>query len=264
MSRRAIALLEAANPVDEAAFEPPALELDEEAAGRPRRPRRVALGLVAAVVAAAAVLLVPGAGDDDVIARAAAALGRGQVVYTEAWKIELGRVVSREQSWTSSDGTRRRVLIHRPRGGIESEIVETPEGSSIFRPDAATVDVFEPGHAPREFDGDPVTLLARAREGRDGLRVVGEDRVHGQRVHLLEARAPLGRARIAVSAETFLPVSATLGLSTWDYARIDKLPHRDGLLVPTLGAKRATVCVHRFIAVPACTRRRWPSPSTRG
>jgi hypothetical protein len=260
----ALERLEAADPVDESVFEPPTLELDEDRAARPRRARRVALGLVAAVAAAAAVLLVPGAGDDRVIARTAAALGRGQVVYTEAWKIEFGRVVSREQSWTSSDGTRRRVLIHSPRGGIESEIVENPEGWSIFRPDAATVDVFEPGHAPREFEGDPVTLLARAREGRDGLRVVGEDHIHGQRVHLLEARAELGSVRIAVSAETFLPVSATLGLSTWEYARIEKLPHRDALLAPTLGATRATVCVHRFIAVPACIRRPWPSPSTRG
>jgi hypothetical protein len=261
VSRRAIALLEAANPVDEAVFEPPALELDEVGPARPRRVRRLALGIGAAVAAAvAAVLLVPGTGDDQVIARAAAALGRSEIVYTDARKVELGRLVTREQSWTSSDGTRRRLLVRTPRGRIESEIVETPQRASILRPGTATVDVFERGTVPRELAGDPVTLLARAREGRDGLRVIGEDRLHGQRVHLIDAPLPdgFGDARIAVSAETFLPVAATVGLSTYEYERIEKLPHSDALLAPTLRARRATVCVHRLTAAPECTNRRWP------
>ena len=271
-TKRAVALLEAANPVDDASFEPPALLLDELVAApspevRRRHRPRTTVGLAAAITATtAAVFLVPGGGDEDVLARAAAALRGNEIVFTEARKVEDGRVVSRELSWASGDGERRRVVVYKPGGELESEIVDTPERASIFTPGDRKVDLFE-GRAniPAELAGDPMTLLARARESRDGLRLVGEDHVAGQRVHLIEARRRdgLGATRIAVSADTYLPVSATIGLSTYEYDRIEKLPHRAALLSPTLTAERVAVCVHRPPGSaprsgPACTARRWP------
>lgn len=273
-TRRAVMLLEAANPVDPAVFAAPPLALDRLPAtpaprARGRHRSRIAVGVTAAVaVASAAVLVLPGTGDQDVIARAAAALGGDQIVFTEARKVEFGRVVSRELSWTTADGSRRRILVYTPDGRLESEIVDTPERASIFRPHARHADVFEGSGGPlAEFAGDPATLLARAREGRDGLRVIGEDRVDGHRVHVIQARLPgfpdgQGTTRITISAETYLPVSATIGLSTYQYDTIEKLPQRDDLLASTLTEERATVCVHQppgsAASEPACTIRRWP------
>jgi hypothetical protein len=255
----ALARLEAADPVEPAWFEPPALELDElvEAPRRRRRPRALLAPAVAIAVAAIVFLLVP-SGDDDVIARAAAALSGEEVVFVEARKVEFGRPVTRELSWTSGDGSRRRMLVYTPDGELESEIVDTPRRDSIFTPGAGRAEVFEgSGGIPAPFEGDPVTLLARAREGANGLRVIGDGVVRGERVHLLEARGAFP-ARIAVSAETFLPVSATIGLSTYVYDRVEKRPGGERLLEPTVEEKRATVCFHDAPSGPRCSVRRWP------
>jgi hypothetical protein len=257
----ALARLEAADPVDPARFEPPALALDQlEEAPRPRRrrrPRALLAPAVAIAAAAAAVLLLP-RGGDDVIARAAAALSGDEVVFVEARKVESGRVVTRERLWTSGDGTQRRMLVYTPYGGLESEIVDTPARDTIFRLRDGRADVFEGrGDVATPFQGDPLTLLARAREGSDGLRVIGDGRVRGQRVHLLETRGPF-TARIAVSAETFLPVTATIGLSTYIYDRVQKLQDGERLLAPTVTERQATVCFHDAPDGPRCSVRRWP------
>jgi hypothetical protein len=210
---RAIALLEAANTVSTDAFQPPAIELAEPA--RRRRPR---LAVALAAAAAAAVLLIPGSGDDDVLARAAQAVSGPETIFIEARKVEFGEVVTRELSWTTGD--RRRQLVYEPDGTLETEVVSGPDGVAITR-DGQTQHL--PGGVITELNGDPVTLLARAREGRDGLKVVGEDTVEGKPVYRLEGRHVLGTVRIVVSGETFLPISATIGLSTYVYDRIEKL-----------------------------------------
>ena len=258
-TRRAIALLEeAANPVHAGAFTPPALALDGRLAGPapgsppaarsgPRRRRGRRRG--------GAILLLPGTGDEDVVARAAAAVSGDAVVFTEARKVEYGRVVSRELSWMSGDGTRRRMLIYKPGGRLESEIVVTPERSSRFMPGEREVEVFEGfGSVMGEFEGDPLTLLARARKGRDGLKLVGEDRIDGRRVHVIAVHSPtaVGTPTIAVSAKMYLPVTATIGLSTYQYDRVEKLPDADALR-HRRSARSAREC--------ACSERRTPLPA---
>ena len=71
---------------------------------------------------------------DDVVARAAEALRAHQTVFTDAHKIEFGKVVTREKSWTTP--TRRRVETYTPDGRLESVIVSTPTGSSSPAPTA--------------------------------------------------------------------------------------------------------------------------------
>ena len=154
---------------------------------------------------------------DDVVARAAEALRAHQTVFTDAHKIEFGKVVTREKSWTTP--TRRRVETYTPDGRLASVIVSTPDGVELTRADGS-VKVFRGAQIPSEFRGDPLTLLARARDGEDGLKVVGEDEFRGQRVFLIDASSEIGTTRIAVSAETYLPVYAKLGLSTYVYDRV--------------------------------------------
>jgi hypothetical protein len=153
-----------------------------------------------------------------VVARAAESLRAKQVFFTDARKIEFGKVVTREK--TSWSPTRRRVEISLPDGSRESVIVATSDATRVRRADG-TVEVFPAGGVPAEFRGDPLTLLARARDGKDGLKLVGEDVFRDQRVFLIDAPNELGRTtRIAVSAETYLPVYAKVGLSTYVYDRV--------------------------------------------
>jgi hypothetical protein len=210
-TKRAVALLEAANPVPEVPPPP-----------HPRRPVR-ALAVAAAAAAAVVVVLVA-PGDDDVVARAAHALRAPQTVFTDARKIEFGKVVTREKAWTTP--TRRRVETYRPDGRLESVIVAMPERVTVTHANGV-VKVFDGMRVPEELNGDPLTLLARARAGEDGLELVGEDAFRGQRVFLIDAHGELGTARIAVSAETYLPVYAKLGLSTYVYDRVVTTPARD-------------------------------------
>jgi hypothetical protein len=60
------------------------------------------------------------------------------------------------------------------------------------------------------------------------------------------------------SAESFLPVSATVGLSTYVYERVEKRPGGERLLAPTITERRATVCFHDTPEGPRCSVRRWP------
>jgi hypothetical protein len=198
-----IARLEAANPVDPSAFPPPPLELR-----RSRRPP----ALVAAVAAAAAIALVPGAGDEDVLARVKAAVADDAIVFTDARKFEFGKQVNRELTWTSSDGRWSRMLVYKPDGSFEGEIVSDGRGTKVNRTGEPEVDLPGTVPAPGGFSGDPLTLLTRALAGEDGLRVVGD--------HVLEATGELGTTTITIDPETSLPVSATLGLSTYVYDRV--------------------------------------------
>jgi len=93
-TKHAVALLEAANPVPDV---PPPPD--------PRRPVRT-LAVVGAVAAALAVALVAPGSDDDVVARAAEALRADQTVFIDARKIEDGKVVTREKSWTTPNSRR--------------------------------------------------------------------------------------------------------------------------------------------------------------
>ena len=204
-TKHAVALLEAANPVPDV---PPPPD--------PRRPVRT-LAVVGAVAAALAVALVAPGSDDDVVARAAEALRADQTVFIDARKIEDGKVVTREKSWTTPSS--RRVETYKPDGRLESVIVATPDRVEMTHADGS-VEVFRGARIPSEFRGDPVTLLARARDGEDGLKVVGEDAFRSRRVYLIDVPIEIGTARIAVSAETYLPVYSKVGLSTYVYDRI--------------------------------------------
>ena len=200
-----ITRLEAANPVEPSMFPPPPLEI---------RARRRPLALVAVAAAAAVIAFIPGAGEDDVVARVRAAVTGDAVIFTDARKYEFGQQVNRELTWTSSDGTSSRMLVYKPDGTLEGEIVSNPGGVKLNRAGEPQVDL--PGAIPAGLRGDPMTLLTRALAGEDGLRVVGER----DGLHLIEATTELGTVEISVSAETYLPVSAKIGLSTYVYDRI--------------------------------------------
>jgi hypothetical protein len=204
-TKHALALLEAANPVPDVPPLPP-----------PRRPVR-AVAVVGAVAAAVAIAIVAPA-DDDVVARAADALRGDQTVFIDARKIEYGKVVTREKTWTSAN--RRRVETYLPDGRLESVIVATPDRVKLTRADG-TVQVFPGARIPTEFEGDPLMLLTLARDGEDGFELVGEDVFRGQRVFLIDVRREIGPVRIAISAETYLPVYSKMGLSTYVYDRVE-------------------------------------------
>ena len=148
---------------------------------------------------------------------AAEALRAHQTVFTDAHKIEFGKVVTREKVVDDGHPPPGRDL-HAGRAARERDR-EHPDRVELTGADGS-VKVFRGAQIPSEFRGDPLTLLARARDGEDGLKVVGEEEFRGQRVFLIDASSEIGTTRIAVSAETYLPVYAKLGLSTYVYDRV--------------------------------------------
>jgi hypothetical protein len=215
----------------------PALELDAPpppparvAAARRRRlarnAGRVGGAGTAAAIAAVLTLALPGSQGEDVIARAAAAVSGPDVLHTiTVTRSPDGRASNRAESWRAPDGDQR-TLLYSSSGELTGEVTVrdgeslswTAEGDRVIRISSSAL------------DDDPLGLLAKARDGQEGVTRRADTTVRGIPVHVVAlaptraGRDPVPERVYYLDKKTFLPVRIQFGETVTDVLKAETVP----------------------------------------
>ena len=177
-------------------------------------------------VAATLALALPGGRGVDVIAQAAAAIGGPEILHTVTVTTSPdGAVSGKTETWRAPDGDRRSVVTSAD--GTRTAELSLRDGQSLSW-DAVSNTLYRT--ADTALEDDPLTLLARAREGRPGVTRRDDTTVRGVPVHVVAIAPttagsdPVPERVYYLDRETFLPVRIAFGEHITDVLVAEKLP----------------------------------------
>lgn len=197
---------------------------------------RWALGAVAAAAVAVAIVVaaLPGTSRLDVVERAAAAVGRDQVLHTVNETYSDDRLVGRSEAWTrhAAGDVQTRMVLRDADGRLVGEWANGQDGQ--VRSWDARRNVEDRNRDVGGIANEQYALLERAAAGDAGVTRLADAEVRGVPVYVVAIEAgrvgsdPAPRRVLYLDKTTFLPVRVTFGAARTEILRSELIPLDDG------------------------------------